>query len=223
MVGHFDGKTFKPKTSIIKGVRGSAFYAGQTFSDIPAADGRRIQIGVVQMDFPGAPFHFVMSLPLELKLHNTAEGIRMAWTPVKELETLRTKTHHIAPLELNPDTANPLASVKGELLELHVDFEPGTAETVAFNLHGATIVYASKKQELNVNGQTAPAPLINGRQHLAIYVDRTLLEVFAGDGLTYMTVPFIPKPDNQELGVSPTGGSAKITAMDVYELKSAWQ
>jgi sucrose-6-phosphate hydrolase SacC (GH32 family) len=48
MVGTFDGATFTPETPKLKGHRGRGFYAAQTFSDIPAADGRRIQIGWLQ-------------------------------------------------------------------------------------------------------------------------------------------------------------------------------
>jgi fructan beta-fructosidase len=69
----------------------------------------------------------------------------------------------------------------------------------------------------------APAPRVGGKQQIVIYVDRTALEVFASDGLTYMSKPFIPKADNVSVEIFVKGGSAKITSLDVYELKSSWK
>ncbi|MDD4869406.1 MAG: glycoside hydrolase family 32 protein [Kiritimatiellae bacterium] len=222
MVGTFDGTKFTPESEKLKGHRGQGFYAAQTFSDIPADDGRRIQIGWLQAPAPGMPFNQAMTIPLDLKLRNTAEGIRMTWTPVKELKKLRAKSHRIDPLTLKAGDANPLAAVKGELLEIHTSFEPGDAEEISLNVRGATVAFDVKKQELNVNGRKAPAPLSNGKQQLVIYVDRTALEVFASDGLTYMPKPFIPKAEDLGIELSVKGGNAKITSLEVHELKSAW-
>jgi sucrose-6-phosphate hydrolase SacC (GH32 family) len=222
MVGTFDGTQFTPETPKQPGHRGRGFYAAQTFSDIPAKDGRRIQIGWFQTETKGMPFNQSMSIPLELNLVSTPAGPCLTWTPVKELNSLRAKTHKIAPLTLKPDVVNPLAKVKTELVELRAEFEPGEASEIAFTVRGASIVYDAKKQELAVNGHRAPAPLRDGKQRLTIYCDRTGLEVFASDGLTYVPMPFQPKADDLALGVQVKAGTVKITKLEVYELKSAW-
>jgi len=223
MVGRFDGATFTPETSKLPGQRGSGFYAAQTFSDIPANDGRRIQIGWLQTATPGMPFNQSMTIPLELNLIGTPEGPRLTWKPVKELQSLRIRPWSFAPAMLNPQSANLLAEVKAELVELQADFEPGDASEVIFNVRGATIVYDAKKQELAVNNHRAPVPLRGGRQQLRIYCDRTALEVFASGGLTYVPAPFTPNASDLTLSVRVQGGSARITALEVYQLKSAWQ
>ena len=222
MVGTFDGTTFTPETPKLKGHSGRGFYAAQTFSDIPANDGRRIQIGWFQTATPGMSFNQSMTVPLELKLVSTPEGPRLTWTPVKELASLRAKTHRLDPVTLQPGSADPLADVKAELVELRAEFEPGDASEVAFTVRGATIVYDTKKQELTVNGHHSPAPLRAGRQRLTVLCDRTGLEVFASDGLTYVPMPFQPKTDNLAVGAHARGGSAKLTALEAYELRSAW-
>jgi hypothetical protein len=94
---------------------------------------------------------------------------------------------------------------------------------VAFNVRGATIIFDAKKQELAVNNHRAPAPLRGGKQELRVYCDRTGLEVFASGGLTYVPMLFTPKAGDLALGVHVEGGSARITALEVYELKSAWR
>src|SRR5206468_3635790 len=121
------------------------------------------------------------------------EGPRPAWQPVKELTSLRAKSHHVGSVTLQPGGANPLAGLKAELVELRAEFEPGDATEVDFGLCGATIVYESARQELMVNGHRASAPLQNGKQHLIVLADKTSLEVFASDGLTYVPMPFIAK------------------------------
>ena len=210
MVGQFDGKAFTPETPKLKGHLGRSFYAAQTFSHEP--QGRVVRVGWLQTATPGMPFNQAMSLPLELKLRSTAEGPRLTWTPVTELETLRD----------GPDQRGALATFRGELIELRAEFEPGDAETVEFNLRGAVIAYDAKKQEIAVNGHRVPAPLVDGKQRLAVYVDRTVLEVFASDGLSYVPMPFVPKLEDQSVAVDVKGGKAKSMALQVYRLKSCW-
>jgi sucrose-6-phosphate hydrolase SacC (GH32 family) len=169
------------------------------------------------------PFNQSMSLPLELNLISTQDGPRLTWKPVKELESLRVRSWRFAPTTLKPASGNPLAGVNAELVELRAEFEPGDADEVVINVRGATIKFDAKKQELAVNNHRAPAPLRGGKQELWIYCDRTALEVFASGGLTYVPMPFAPKADDLSLGVHVKGGDAKITALEVHELKSAWR
>ncbi len=223
MVGAFDGTTFIPETAKLPGHRGAGFYAAQTFSDIPPEDGRRIRIGWLQTVTPGMPFNQSMSLPMELKLTSTPDGPRLTWTPVKELQSLRHHTWTFAPTTLQAESGNPLAGVKAELVELQSEFEPGDASEVVFNVRGASIIYDAKKQEISVNDHRAPAPLRGGKQRLRIFCDRTALEVFASDGLTYVPLPFAPKADDLDLGVKVNTGSARFNSLEVHELKSAWE
>jgi fructan beta-fructosidase len=218
MVGSFDGTTFTPETPKLPGQRGSGFYAAQSFSD-----SRRIQIGWLQTATPGMPFNQSMTIPLELNLIGTPEGPRLSWTPVQALDSLRIHSWKFAPEILKPDSANPLSEVNAELLELIARFEPGDASELIFNMRGATIVYDAKTQELIVNDHHAPAPLRGGKQQLRIYCDRTALEIFASYGLTYVPMPFTPKASHLTLSVSVKSGSAKITALEVYQLESSWR
>jgi sucrose-6-phosphate hydrolase SacC (GH32 family) len=220
--GTFDGTTFKPEQSKLPGQRGRGFYAPQTFSDIPSVDGRRIQIGWFQTNTPGMPFNQSMTIPLELNLVSTTDGPRMTWTPVKELNSLRAKSHRFKAMTLEPASPNPLASLKAELVELQAEFQPGDATELAFSVRGARIVYDVKKQELAVDNLRAPAPLRAGKQKLTIFCDRIGLEIFATGGLTYVPIPYQPRADDLSLAVHAIGGSAKLIDLQVHELESAW-
>ena len=222
-VGSFDGQKFAAETGKLPGQRGKGFYAAQTYSDIPAGDGRRIQIGWLQAPSPGMSFNQCLSLPHELRLVQTPDGPRFTYTPVRELQSLRAQSHNLGSLMLQPDSANPLADVKAGLVELRAAFEPDAAGEVVFNVRGAILRYDAQQQELYVNKLRVPAPMHDGRQELTVYCDRTSLEIFASGGLTYVPLPFQPKADDLNLGVQVKGGAAKFSSLQVYELKSAWE
>ena len=221
-IGTFDGSNFKAEQTKLSGHRGRGFYAPQTFSDIPASDGRRIQIGWFQTETRGMSFNQSMTIPLELKLMNTPDGIRLTYSPVRELESLRSKTSTFNAMALKPGDRNPLDALRVELLELHAEIEPGDANEIVLNIRDAMIIYDPKKQELSVNGQRAPAPLREGKLQLTLYCDRTGLEVFASDGLCYMPIPFNTNPENRRIFLETRGGTALVNKLQVHELRSAW-
>ncbi|MBL8853409.1 MAG: GH32 C-terminal domain-containing protein [Planctomycetaceae bacterium] len=113
--------------------------------------------------------------------------------------------------------------IRAELVEVRVEFEPGDANEVVFNIRDVMVEYDAVKQELSVAGHRATAPLIDGKQRLTIYCDRTGVEVFAADGLCYMPMPYNTNRENQRLFFETRGGTATIHSLEVHELKSAWR
>ena len=222
MLGRFDGKRFTPESPKLPGHRGKGFYAAQTFADIPAADGRRIQIGWLQAPSPGMAFNQCQSLPLSLSLRTTTDGLRLAREPVKELEKLRLRSHHAGPLTVRPGQTNPMDAVKGELLELRAEFAPGPDSLVHFDVRGVPITYDAAKGELDVHGVRAPAPPREGKIRLTLYADRTAFEVFVNDGLTYVPIPVIPDPQRLDLAVRCGRGEARFGVLDAHVLGSIW-
>ena len=218
-VGTFDGTAFRAETPKLPGHRGAGFYAAQTFSDLP--DGRRVQIGWFQTETKGMTFNQSMTIPLELKLVSTSEGPRLSFSPVKELQSLRGKEHRMKKFTVVAESEVKLTDCRAELLEMDVDFEP-FAQEVRFLIRGAEVIYDSSRQELVVNGKRASAPLIEGRQHLKIFCDRTGLEIFASGGLCYVPMPFQPKAEDRKLSATVSGGPVTFHSVSVHELKSAW-
>jgi sucrose-6-phosphate hydrolase SacC (GH32 family) len=168
------------------------------------------------------PFNQCMSLPLQLSLQTTADGPRLAWEPVKELEALRTRSYRAGPVILRPGQDNPLDSARGELLELRAEFEPPSATVVRFDIRGVPVAYDAEHHEIEVNGRRAAAPLRDGKMRLAVFIDRTSLEVFASDGLTYVPMPVIPNPERLTVSVRSEGGDAHFRTFEVHTLKSIW-
>jgi sucrose-6-phosphate hydrolase SacC (GH32 family) len=220
-IGLFDGTKFLPETPKLPGHRGKGFYAAQSFSDVP--NGRRILIGWFQTESKGMPFNQSMTVPLELRLMQTDDGPRITYTPVKELDVLRSKAHHFDSMTLRSAQKNPLDDIRAELVELQMEFEPIENAEIVFNVRDVLVSYDSKKQELSVAGHRASAPLRNGKQRLAILCDRTGVEVFASDGLCYVPMPVNMNPANLRISLEARSGAALIDSLSVYELRSAWR
>lgn len=221
-IGTFDGITFKPEEERLNGQHGRDYYASQTISNEP--NGRRIEIGWwrTHTNKEGMNFNQAMSIPMELKLVRTPQGIRLSRMPVKELEMLREKTYHIGARSLKPGGSNPFTEVKDELLEIRTEFTPGSAKTVTFDIHGLPVVYNVAQQQLQIDGVKATAPLVNGKLSLIIYADRIGVEVFTADGLLFMPVNKNLDTTLPSLNVKAEGGTVKLGKTAVYGLKSIW-
>jgi len=222
-IGTFDGTTFKPEEERLQGQYGRDFYAPQTFSNEP--DGRRIEIGWWRTNTAKEDmvFNQSQSLPLEQKLVKTPGGIRLTRLPVKELEGLRTKTYNLGKVALKEKGSNPLKDINIELAELRLEIEPGKSKEIVIDVRGVPVTYNVTRQELTVDGVKAPAPLINGRVSLIVFADRTGLDIFANNGLLYMPININLPGDQRSLSLSAKGGTAKISGLRVYELKSIWE
>jgi sucrose-6-phosphate hydrolase SacC (GH32 family) len=222
LVGSFDGMTFWPETPKLPGHRGHGFYAAQTFSDLPAADGRRIQIGWGQMPSPGMPFSQMMCFPCELSLRSTPQGPRLAWQPVREVEKLYKTSHLLGPLTLAPGAANPLDKFKAELLALRLEVEAGERAEFVLTVRGAKIRYDAMRRQLHLADHTIPTELPSGKLRLTVLADRTSLTLWADDGLTYAPFPALAKSDDLSVDVTARRGTVKVASLEAHELQPIW-
>ena len=221
-IGKFNGKTFTSETKKIPNNSGNCFYASQTFSDIPAQDGRRIQIAWGRIATPGMPFNQCMLFPCELTLRSTGEGVRMFTKPVKEIELLHKKKHTWRNLTVKGGP-NPLSAVKGELFDIRTEFEVGAAGRVVLNLRGSEAIYDVKTRQLSCRGRKATLKPIRGKVSLQILVDRTSIEIFGNDGRVYMPLGAVAQVNNRSLSLTSQGDPTKVASLEVHELRSAWQ
>ena len=229
IVGTFDGHKFytlagKPavtedrvKSLVIFG----NFYATQTWHDMP--QDRRVQITWMRGGrYPGMPFNQQFTIPVELTLHSTDDGPRMRMNPVKELDTLRAKTHEWKDLTLKAG-ANPLAGIKGDLFDVEVEFKPAADTETVFDLRGEKVVYSAKNRTLSCGNIRTPLGSLTGSIYLRILLDRTSIEVFGNNGRVYIPRCIVPKDDNRSLSASCGKGEVKARFLRVHELRSAWE
>lgn len=257
-VGDFDGKNWvglgdKDKAGKrLKYEYGDCYYASQVFNQAP--DHRVIQIGWFQSKaegYPfidaGMPFTQQLSVPAEVTLRTTPDGIRMYRNPVKELAGLYTKTSKLD--NLTAEAANAkLAALTLELIDLSLAFVP--AGNFVLNVRGLTISYDAAKQEFSFTNQArveaektaflkkpadkqkggykenplraVPAPAVDGTVKLRVLVDRASLELFVNDGQSAASFVTIPAADNRTISIE--GNAAmKVSSLVLNELKSSWE
>lgn len=220
-IGHFDGSKFTIESEKIRYSYGDAFYASQTFSDIPKEDGRRIQIGWARVATPGMPFNQMMNFPVNLTLRTTKQGIRMFANPVKEIEKLYKKEHSFNNVELVPGK-NPISNINGDLFDITAEFVVGTATQIGFEIRGVPVVCNVKTKTISVKNKIAPCIEKDDNIKLRLLVDRTSIEIFINDGEYYIPMGSIPDDNNLSLKVFAEGGKAQIIKLNVNELNSAW-
>ena len=220
LVGEFDGRDFKPEGEPQRFEHGSNSFAAQTYSDIPARDGRRIQIAWMRGGkYLGMPFNQQMAFPTSLTLHGTDEGYRLRSLPAAEIESLRGEPVSWTG-ELS-DEKNPLGEIGEETYELSLAVEPSSAKQVALDVRGARLSYDVAAQELSFGESKARVPLVDGKLTLRVLIDRSSVEAYANDGSVTLSNCFEPAPSKPAYRLS--GAGAKVEQLTVSPLKSAWR
>jgi fructan beta-fructosidase len=201
-VGRFDGKTFHREAGPL-GTPHGIFYAAQTFSDVP--DRRRIQIGWVRTDtyleqFRDQVVNQSFTLPHEMTLRETGEGLRVFFFPVKETETLRGAV--IAEgKDLTVAQANELLQkCRGELTEVEIEFSD------------------DGPRELSLNGIDAG---FTGRA-ARILTDCTFNEVYADGGISYEVRKRLTKNWGSTETQLKAADGARIRTLKIFRLMSIW-
>jgi sucrose-6-phosphate hydrolase SacC (GH32 family) len=257
-VGDFDGKRWTgsgqkdERGNPLRFDFGDSYYAAQVFNQGPG--GRVVHVGWLRSKFvgyrpfleAGMPFTQQLSIPAEITLRTTPEGIRMFRNPVREIERLYAKTDRFERLSAREANAR-LAALAPELIDMTIAFAPGGSFTL--NVRGLKINYDDAKKEFNftnaarVKGEKAgmmslpkarqrpyrdtgfravPARAVEGVVKLRVLVDRASLELFANDGRAAASFVVVPAPGNRRIAIEGNDG-LQLDSIVVNELKSCWE
>jgi fructan beta-fructosidase len=245
LLGTFDGHRFAPTSSEQPFNYGSDFYASQTYSDAP--HDRCIMSSWLWNFADSEPSGLattggMLSVPVELNLVTTADGLQIEQTPVAELKKLREKPFVVENQDLNGTQAIH-QSPSDNQCEIVADIDTGSAANVGLSVLGdasgnETIVgYDTVKKEVYIDRSktgpaftyrggtyfSAPLELTGNRLKLDIFVDHAVIEVFAGNGQRYLTSRCYPPAGADTTKAFATGGDAKIVSLKLYPMNSIWQ
>ena len=252
-VGDFDGKKWTgfgdtdKSGKRLKFEYGDSYYASQRFNQAP--DNRMVHIGWLRTGSmftdAGMPFTQQLSVPAEISLRTTPDGIRMFRNPVKEIAGLYSKTDKFENLSVENANAK-LSGLHPELIDMSIAFSP--AGDLTLNVRGLPIHYDASKKEFVFNNtarvesektamlklppdkrkpyidnghRAIPAPEVDGKVKLRVLVDRASLELFVNDGQVAASFTVIPDSKNRSLSIT-AGAPVKINTLEVNELKSCW-
>ena len=240
--GKFQDGQYIPEVQRIL-VHGSSLYAPQMMR---AQNGRVILWGWLkegrrQSALMEAGWAGVMSLPMTLSL--MPDG-GLCIEPVEELQNLRDAHWHFEDLEVKPGVEAILGNLQGDSLEIEAVFEPGDLAEFGFKLRSSPdgeeqtrLVYDCVQERLAIEPHQSSlstvvdrdmreAPLSLGEDGLLklhIFLDRSVLEVFANEHTCLVSRIYPTRPDSLGLDLFARSGNTKLKSLDIWEMKSIWE
>jgi fructan beta-fructosidase len=266
-VGQFDGNKFVLDTAFKNQLSGQSAapgsvkkgegiwldygkdnYAGVTWSDVPAADGRRLFIGWMSNwqyanVVPTQKWRSALTVARSLSLENTPSGLRLVSAPVKELQGLYGATH-----QLEAQTVSDALLLSEKLpsktptFELNLDLETrdaagGFAVELSNSKNQSILIGydASRKQYYIDRTKAGPgdfskdfagihyAPRIAGTPafSLKLLVDVASVELFADGGKTVMTEIFFPEEKFTQIKLIADKGPLKLRSGQLSVLQAS--
>ncbi len=239
-VGTYNDHRFTPE---FRGTldAGSHFYAPQSLRD---EQGRRILWGWLREGrsdelIQQAGWAGMMSLPRVLTLlpDNT---LRMV--PAPELSRLRSKHYHATDITVT-ETPQIVENVQGTALEIIAVFTRGDASAFGIalsrphdNAKEISILYDHAAGQLSIENtpsnvdsiihyevESGPVALAeNERLQLHIFIDSSVIEVFANDTTCITERIYLSHSDHPAISLFARGGNAKILSLDIWEMQPIW-
>ncbi|SMQ64960.1 levanase [Bacillus sp. OV166] len=248
-IGDFDGTTFVNENTdetILWIDHGRDNYAGVSWSDIPAEDGRRIYIGWMSNwryanQVPSEDWRSAMTLPRELSLTSSEDGVRLVQKVVPEINSIRkgSQGYQNLTIESNQPTSFNMFS---PLMEVNMEFEKQTSNSFGIVLQSSedektVIRYDVEKELISVDRtnagdnsfsesfpavQNASLKTKNDRIKLQIFIDASSIEVFANDGKVVFTSLIFPNQPYEKIVLFSNEGNIRVSSLKLTELDSIW-
>lgn len=254
--GDFNGKEFIPHRSHQNKQPvwldyGRDNYAGVTWSNVPAADGRRLFIGwMSNWDYaqvvPTTVWRSAMTLPRSLTLRKLNSNYYLQSTPVSALNALR---NEFEGMELT-EALKGAIDVTPHTTPLHqsewvLNVEPADSQTERFYLQFSNtagerylIGYDVKKKQFFSNRtkagnhffsekfgtsvHTAPRLINEKRIQLHFFMDASSVELFADEGTVCMTELLFPSTPFNKVELVSEGGAVKLISASCFSLQRIW-
>ncbi|MEH7374046.1 glycoside hydrolase family 32 protein [Neobacillus drentensis] len=248
-IGEFDGTTFVNENTdetILWMDNGRDNYAGVSWSDIPAEDGRRIYIGWMSNwryanQVPTEDWRSAMTLPRELSLTSSEDGVRLVQKVVPEINSIRkgSQGYQNLTIESNQPTSFNMFS---PLMEVNMEFEKQTSNSFGIVLQSSedekTVIRYDVERELIAVDRTnagdnsfsesfptvqeASLSMVDNRINLQIFIDASSIEVFANDGKVVFTSLIFSNQSYEKIVLISNEGNTQVSSLKLTELDSIW-
>lgn len=226
---------------------GKDHYATVSFSDAP--DNRRTVLGWMSnwqyaAEVPTMQYRSANTLPRDLSLFTAADGqAYLACAPSPEVENLRGR------LAVKADGVNVGAKPRDYSLpvendgicEILLDIDPRKAGSVSVTLANgagekAVMTYSPGHETVSFDRRNSgmvdfsqdfpavtTAPTFNDGKtlRLRLFVDRSSVEAFTGDGKSVMTNLVFPTTPYTTLSINTDGPAARVSNLKIYSLTPA--
>jgi levanase/fructan beta-fructosidase len=246
-VGDFAGGEFKndnPPDTLLTVDYGDCFYAAIPWNNLPGD-----QKTLIGWMVPGSqetfPWKGQMSIPRDLSLRETSQGIRLVQQPSSLIKTNLTglSNNHVAEMKelIIRDGEIPVdqKNVQGNAYWLKTELDVEQGATAGFRIAGkkdkvlqTEIGYDAVKHQVYVDRsnsgddkirkehlrQTIDLPGGSGKVRLEILFDKSSLEVFVNGGEKVLTTYVFADSGANAVSAFATGGSAVIRSLKIWDL-----
>jgi fructan beta-fructosidase len=248
-IGDFDGTTFvndNPVETVLWLDYGRDNYAGVSWADIPDQDGRRIYIGWMSNwryanQVPTEEWRSAMTLPRELSLTSSEDGVRLVQKVAAEIDSIRKKSEGYQDLMIESNEP-AVFNMFSPLMEVNLEFKKQDSDSFGLLLQSSegektVIRYEVEKELLTVDRtnagdnsfsesfatvQEAAIEIENERLNLQIFIDASSVEVFANNGKVAFTSLIFPNQPYEQIVVFSEKGNTQVSSLKLTELDSIW-
>ncbi|MGC5774571.1 glycoside hydrolase family 32 protein [Paenibacillus pabuli] len=241
--GEFNGITFVPDEAshTIRWVdHGRDNYAGVSWSDIPAEDGRRLFMGwmsnwMYANQTPTEAYRGAMTIARELTLETRDGEVMLVQHPASELERARKPVLSLQNVSIK-QVSEQLNAL--QLVNYEIDAEWPSATSVQFALRSGSDhetlvgvdvaqgeVYVDRSRsgvgdfhEHFLGRHAAELKAVDGNLRLRIFVDHSSVEVFANNGQAVITDLIYPDMTSKAISVQAEQNDMIFNSLHIYEL-----
>jgi fructan beta-fructosidase len=260
-VGNFDGVTFTLDPGFAQMLENSGpawldwgrdNYAGVTWSDIPASDGRRIFIGWMSnwdyaQQVPTVNWRSAMTLPRTLSLHRIGNGYRVFSEPVEELAKLRNGSYQFerkviaGKQDMTSSIGFPITTSEIRLefkieestnADFGIELSNWAGETYLIGFDGVSKRFYSDRSSAGSHDFSDSfadhvhwAPRLQTGENVRMHIvfDVASVELFADDGATVLTDTFFPSERFVRMAFFSKHAPTTITVAEINHLEGIWK
>lgn len=224
-IGDFDGKNFVPQDTVTRWIDyGADNYAGVTWSDIPASNGRRLFIGWMSNwqyanIVPTEAWRSATTLPREITLIKSADAYELKFKPVSEMENIQSEWKEFSG---NTRLDHPLSVVAFDVLENEKEFRVTLSndanEKVTINLQQGVLSFDRKTSGVTNFSNEFPAihkmnlDKVNVK-NVKLYLDVSSVEIFINDGERVMTEIVFPSLPYNSVKVEKGSSDFRVSSI----------
>jgi levanase/fructan beta-fructosidase len=248
-IGDFDGKEFRninPPDTVLSLDYGDAFYAAIPWNNVPG--NKHVYIGwMIPNPQPTYPWRGQMSIPRDLGLRQTNEGIRLIQQP-SAIAAKGLKNFSVHSVKMKNYTINKQEvdvgkrKIKGNAYWIKSELAAGQNTIAGFKIaqkkdkdgkiiSETLISYDANRHQLIIDrskggGQlnekalkrTIDLPATKGKVQLDILLDKSSLEVFVNNGEAVLTTYIYPDEDADGISAFVQHGKATFLTLNIIDL-----
>jgi len=249
--GSFNGNYFRndnPSSTVLWLDDGPDNYAGSSWSDIPAYDGRRIYIGWMANtsyigDIPTTTWRGAQSLPREMRMVETRNGLRIASYPVEEVTSLYGKKRRTGPKLIKGQMNFEHSFQDLRQVRISCSFHADSlqfADSLALQLRSPEgdsllVYYLNKSRILGIDRSACGDTSFNrqftaklytqvepGWEHLEIelYIDRSSVECFVNRGRSVLSCRIFPEGKLSTFDIFASDEGVMLEEASITEMNS---